>query len=193
MKLFGRKAESSRSPLLQTERLVLRAFDKSDAVSVYAYAQSEKVGLMAGFAPHRSLEDSRQMVEAFLRSGEHWAIVEKRTGRLIGSISLQKDGSRPHCDARRMGYVLSESHWGQGYATEAAREVLRYAFEELNCAVVSAGHFPSNQKSKRVLKKLGFIQEGALRHARQMPDGSASDLVIYSLLQNEYLSQKTSK
>lgn len=193
MKLFGRKAQSGRQPLLQTERLVLRAFDKSDAISVYAYAQSEKVGQMAGFAPHHSMEDSRQMVEALMRSGEHWAIVEKSTGRLIGSISLQKDGSRTLDDVRRMGYVLGESHWGQGYATEAAREVLRYAFEELNCSVISAGYFPFNQKSKRVLKKLGFAQEGVLRHARQMPDGSVSDLVVCSLLQTEYFSQKTSK
>ena len=188
MKWFRKKAADENAlPVLSTERLVLRAFEPSDAVSVYAYAQSEKVGLMAGFAPHKSLEESRGMVQAFMEQSAHWAIVEKATGRLIGSISLQADGKRPKIEnARRIGYVLDENYWGQGYATEACRELLRYAFEELECPVISADLFPTNNKSKRVLKKLGFMPEGVIRHARLLPDGSASDLHSYSLLRTEF-------
>ena len=192
MKWFHKKNGSENMlPVLSTERLVLRGFETSDAVSVYAYAQSEKVAVMAGFAPHKSVEDSRRMVQTFMEKDAHWAIVEKATGRLIGSISLQADGKRRLENSRRMGYLLGEGYWGQGYATEACREMLRYAFEELECLVISADLFPSNQKSRRVLKKLGFAADGILRCARLLPDGSVSDLVTYSLLKAEYETQKT--
>ena len=196
MKWLARKKKTDEAvlPMLSTERLVLRAFDMNDAVHVYAFAQSDQVGPMAGFAPHTSLEDSRTMVQKFIESGEVWALVAKNTGRVIGFVSLQKDGRRSIDSAKRMGYVLGEAFWGQGYATEACREVLRYAFEELGCEVVSADHFPFNQKSKRVIKKLGFTLEGTIRRARPLPDGSVSDLVTYSLLRSEYeAQQKNSK
>lgn len=196
MKWFGRKKNGAETalPILSTARLVMRNFEMSDAVSVYAYAQNEKVAIMAGFAPHTSPEESRAMVQRFMESGCHWAIVEKSTGCLIGSISLQTDGKRPRISAaRRMGYVLGEGHWGKGYATEACTEVLRYAFEELECPIVSADLLPANTKSKRVLKKLGFSPEGILRCALPLPDGSVSDLSAYSLLRADYEQQKQKK
>lgn len=194
MNLFRHKKHVSEQgfPVLNTERLVLRGFEMSDAVSVYAYAQNEKVAGMAGFAPHKSVEDSRVMVQAFMEKDAHWAIVEKATGHVIGSISLQKDGKRPKMEgARSMGYLLGENYWGQGYATEACGEILRYAFEELHCSVVSADLFPTNAKSRRVLKKLGFSQDGVLRHARLLPDGTPTDMHTHSLLKAEYDLQRT--
>jgi len=121
MKWLARKKKTDETalPMLSTERLVLRAFDMNDAVHVYAFAQSDKVGPMAGFKPHTSLEDSRAMVKKFIESGEVWAIVDKSTGRVIGFISLQADGRRSMESAKRMGYVLGEADWGRGYATEA--------------------------------------------------------------------------
>ena len=181
-------------PLLNTERLVLRGFETGDAVSVYAYAQSEKVAGMAGFAPHKTVEDSRAMVQTFMEKEAHWAIVEKATGSVIGSISLQTDGKRPKIEnARRMGYVLGEKYWGRGYATEACREILRYAFEDVGCPVISADLFPANIKSKRVLKKLGFMPDGVIRYARLLPYGTPSDMLTYSLLKTEYEANNKTK
>lgn len=191
MSWFHRKRTDSAPtlPLLNTQRLVLRCFAPNDAVDVYAYAQSEQVGPMAGWAPHRSLEDSREVVEHFIETGEVWAIVEKRTGHVIGSIGLHHDGARRIEGARQLGYALGESSWGQGYATEACTEMLRYAFEELQCPVVSASHFPFNQNSRRVIRKLGFSYEGVIRHAVILPDGQPADKVCYSLLKTEYEAQ----
>ena len=188
MKWFGRgkKPDGASLPMLTTERLVLRAFDPSDAVDVYAYAQSEKVGPMAGWAPHRSLEDSRRVVEHFIANGDTWAVVEKRTGHVIGSIGLHKDGRREIAASRELGYALGEESWGLEYATEACREVIRYAFEELGCEVIAVCHFPSNQNSRRVIKKLGFVYEGVLRRSRRLPDGAVADAVTYSLLKEDY-------
>lgn len=189
MKWFGhgKQASAPALPTLTTERLVLRGFDPSDAVDVFAYAQSDKVGPMAGWAPHRTLEDSRRVVEGFIEHGDVWAVVEKRTGHVIGSVGLHKDWRRRDIpDSRELGYALGEKSWGLGYATEACREAIRYAFEELGCEVIAACHFPTNQESRRVIKKLGFVYEGTLRRSRRLPDGTSADLVTYSLLREEY-------
>ncbi len=191
MKLFrNRKARPTAGmPVLQTERLVLRGFDPSDAVDVFAYASGPNVGPRAGWEPHKTIEDSRRVVERFIRGGEVWAVVEKKTGHVIGSVGLHKRGPRIVEGARELGYALGEGSWGQGYATEACGAVLRHAFVELGCPVVSVGHFPGNQQSKRVIKKLGFVCEGTLRRARTLPDGTYTDEVIYSLLSEEYARQ----
>ena len=188
-----KKTELPSLPVLHTERLVLRAFDLSDAVDVYAFGHNEEVSRMAGFATHRTLEDSRRMIEGFIASGAVWAIVEKRTGHVIGFVSLHKDDSRYTANARKLAYTLAEEAWGQGYATETCRELIRYAFEELDCQVLAVTHFPFNQKSKRVIKKLGFAYEGVMRHAHDLPGGEVSDLVCYSLLRSEYEAQKQGK
>ncbi len=190
MNLFKRKQVSAAGfPVLNTERLVLRAFDENDAVDVFAYAQSEKVGPMAGWAPHKTLEESRKTVQAFIAAGDCWAVVDKRIGHVIGAISLHVDGKRRLEGCRQMGYALGEEYWGKGYATEACREVLRYAFEDLGAPLVSAQHFPMNQKSRRVLKKLGFTYEGTLRRTNLLYDGSYADSLVYSLLKEEYEAQ----
>ena len=173
-------------PPLQTERLVLRMFEMSDAVDVFDYAQSPLVGPMAGWAPHHSIEESRQVVQHFIRHGDVWAIVEKHTGRVIGSIGLHADAKRAVDNARMLGYALGERFWGQGYATEAGLAVLRFAFETLGCPVISVYHFPGNARSRRVIRKLGFVAEGTLRRATTLPDGSVVDDVCYSILREEF-------
>ncbi len=195
MIFFNRKKKPAAPtlPILHTDRLVLRAFDANDAASLHAFAQSETVAHMAGFTPHKSLEDSRKMVQDFMASGAVWAVVEKRTGRMIGFASLHIDNTRYTGHARKLAYTLGEEYWGQGFATETCRELLRHAFEDLNCAVLSVNHFPFNQKSRRVIKKLGFAYEGVQRHAHDLPDGSVADLVCYSLLRSEYEAHKQGK
>lgn len=182
----NRKAAENAYPILKTERLVLRMFELSDTVDVFAYAQNPAVGPMAGWPPHRNLEESRRIVQHFITHGDVWAIVEKKTGRVIGSIGLHADMKREVENARMLGYALGESYWGQGYATEASSAVLRFAFEELKCPVVSAYHYPKNTKSKHVIKKLGFTPEGTLRLASTLTDGTLTDEVCYSLTREEY-------
>ncbi len=177
-------------PTLETERLLLRFFEAGDAEDVFSYAQSENVGPMAGWAAHKSLEDSQRAVEMFRRDGDVWAVVEKKSGCVIGSVGLHKQGRRSVKGARELGYVLGEKYWGQGYATEACGAVLSYAFRELKSPVVSVGHFPFNQRSKNVIQKLGFTYEGTLRRAWTLPNGSDSDELIYSMLKEEYESMK---
>ena len=188
MNLFrrGHAKDAPALPVLRTQRLVLRAFDPCDTVNVFNYAKSDRVGPMAGWQPHTCMEDSRRVVEGFIREGDVWAVVEKSSGHVIGSVGLHRDIRRSVQGARELGYALGEKHWGRGYATEACAAVLDYAFGKLDCPVISAGHFPFNSASRRVIKKLGFHYDGALRHACVLPDGSVSDLMLYSLTRDEY-------
>lgn len=181
---------SATLPTLETERLTLRFFEPEDAEDVFSYAQSENVGPMAGWAAHKTLEESRRVVEMFRTDGDVWAVVEKKSGHVIGTIGLHKRGRRSVERTRELGYVLGENYWGQGYATEACGAVLDYAFFGLDCSVVSVAHFPFNERSKNVIQKLGFIYEGRLRRALTLPDGSDTDELIYSMLKEEYMAAK---
>ena len=171
---------------LTTERLVLRGFESSDAVDVYAYAHNPHVGPRAGWRPCATVEECRAMVAHLMRQGEVWAIVSKQTGRVIGSVGLHMDARRNVEGARELGYALREDAWGNGYATEACEAALRYAFTELCLRLVSVCHLPDNQRSRRVIKKLGFQYEGTLRQATTLPDGELADDVCYSLTAEEY-------
>jgi [ribosomal protein S5]-alanine N-acetyltransferase len=188
-----RKRQAAGYPPLQTERLVLRMFTLEDTADLYAYARNPIVGQMAGWTPHRSMEDSRQIVHQFINHGDVWAIVEKKSGRVIGSIGLHADGKRDVEKTRMLGYVLGEPYWGQGYATEAAEAALRYAFGDLGCPLVSVFHTPQNDRSKRVIQKLGFVYEGTLRLASTRGDGTVTDAVYYSMTREEYAARAEHK
>ena len=191
MKLFHRRTPAPvLMPVLQTERLILRGFQPDDVTDLFAYCQSPKVGPMAGWAPHQTLDDSRRIIEGFISGGEVWAIVEKKSGHVIGSLGLHAHATCNVEGARELGYVLGEAYWNNGYATEACRAALAYAFDQLDCRQVRACHFPFNKKSRHVIQKLGFTYEGTLRQACCLPDGAWTDKCLYSMLRNEYEAQK---
>lgn len=176
---------------LHTERLILRTFQMSDDRDLYAYASSPNVGPAAGWKPHTSLAESQHILRMFMESDEVWAMCSRADGRVIGSIGLHADRRRSEeIEARMMGFVLSEHYWGQGLMPEAAREVLRYAFETLLLPIVSIVHFPFNTKSRRVIEKCGFRYEGTLRHASRIYSGDVYDDVCYSMTREEYIAGK---
>lgn len=174
---------------LETERLVLRGFREGDAVAVYGYATNPNVGPAAGWAPHRSLEESRRIVRMFIQADNVWAIIDKARDRLVGSIGLQRDGKRSTDDARMLGYVLAEECWGKGFTTEAARRVVQYGFEEEGLALISAYHYPFNARSKRVIEKCGMSYEGTIRRASRLFSGEVYDDVCYSITRAEWKAQ----
>ena len=137
MRLFGKRKISLNAapPLLQTLRLVLRGFDPSDAVDVLARARGEGAGAMASAPPCQSHEESRRTVEDFIRGGSTWAVVEKRSGHVIGAVALGPDPGRAVEGALELGYTLGEQYRDQGYAVEACAAVLAYAFDELDSPV----------------------------------------------------------
>jgi len=176
-------------PTLETERLILRRFRETDLDDFNEYAKNPNVGPNAGWKPHESKEESMEILKQFIDSKEVWAIVEKSSNKVIGSIGLHKDKRRDNDRAKMLGYVLAESYWGKGYTTEAAKRLIQYAFEELNIDLLSVYHYPHNIRSKRVIEKCGFHYEGTLRLASTIYNGNVYDSVCYSLTKEEYFSE----
>lgn len=174
---------------IETNRLLLRPWQISDAEDLYAYARDPEVGPAAGWKPHQSLEESQRICEMFIREGDVWALVEKQSGRVIGSVGLHKDGKRgvPEGTAKMLGYVLSHAYWGKGYMTEAAQAAIRYGFDALGVKLISICHFPFNARSRRVIEKCGFTYEGTLRASfYRAYDDTLLDECVYSMTRAEY-------
>ena len=111
---------------IETERLLLTPWttDEADVEGLYAYAKNPNVGPNAGWSPHASLEESKEIIETLFLPNEVWAIREKESGKIMGSIGLESDRRREDVKSLEMGYSLGEEFWGCGYMTEAARAVM---------------------------------------------------------------------
>ena len=147
---------------LETERLILRRFEESDAEDVFAYAKDPDVGPIAGWPPHLSVEESLDVIRNVLNGPEAYAICLKSDERAIGAIELKLKGHTDFTgreDECELGYWLGKPFWGQGIMPEAAREMLRHAFEDLGMRKVWCGYYDGNTKSRRVQEKVGFVYQ----------------------------------
>ena len=151
--------------ILETERLLLRPWEEADAEECYRYAKDPLVGPIAGWPVHTGVENSRQIIRDVLSAPETYAIVLKETGLPIGSIGLQRGGLAEKEDEAELGYWLGVPYWGRGLVPEAARALLRRAFEELKLERVWCGYYDGNEKSRRVQEKLGFRYQRTAEHA----------------------------
>ena len=146
--------------ILETERLILRRWKESDAESLYEYAKDADIGLPAGWPPHKSVEESLDIIRTVFCGPYCFAICEKDNNRAIGAIELKtKDRTdmTDKDDECELGYWLGKQFWGRGYVPEAARELLRFGFQALGMTTVWCGFYEGNEKSKRVQEKLGFV------------------------------------
>lgn len=145
--------------MLETKRLILRPWQETDAESLYEYAKDPEVGPPAGWPPHTSVENSREIIRNVLSAPETYAVCLK-DGKAIGSVGLKQKGYTDMTDREdecELGYWIGKPFWGQGLIPEASCELLRYAFEELNMGAVWCGYYEGNEKSRRVQQKLGFV------------------------------------
>lgn len=171
---------------IETKRLILRDFSQEDLNDLFAYAQSDKVGPMAGWKPHDSIEESQKILNMFIEGKEVWAIELKENHKLIGSIGLHKDAKRNNPKSAMLGYVLSEEAWGKGFMIEASRAILNFGFNEDDLTLISVYHFPFNKQSESVIKNLGFKYEGYMRETTERYDGVVLDSVCYSMTKEEF-------
>ena len=145
--------------MLETERLILRRWEDSDAEDLYRYASDPDVGPIAGWPPHQSIDESRDVIKNVLNGKEAYAICLKEDGKAIGAIELKLNGHTDMTDRDdecEMGYWIGKPFWGQGIMPEAVKEMLRHAFEDMGMQKVWIGYYEGNNKSKRVQEKCGF-------------------------------------
>lgn len=175
-----------RVPKLETDRLIMRMWNKKDAEALFAYAKDPDVGPHAGWKPHESIAESKMIIDGLFKHNMTWAIIVKGTDLPIGSIGFEPDKYRPEINSREMGYSLAKAHWGKGYMTEAAVRLIKYGFDELNLEVLMIRTSDVNFRSRRVIEKCGFTYEGTLRRAYKLYDGLLREVRCYSMLREEY-------
>jgi [ribosomal protein S5]-alanine N-acetyltransferase len=170
---------------LETARLNLRLYSDADLAELVPLIGAREVAATTLRIPHPySMKDA----EAFLammaeNPNRMWlAITLRSDGRQIGGIGLTVDTQHQHAE---LGYWLGVPYWKQGYATEAAREIVRYGFENLHLHRIFASHFSHNPASGRILKKLGMRHEGCQReHLRKWDRFIDSEL--YGILRRDW-------
>ena len=150
---------------LETERLILRPWTMADLDDFYAYASIDGLGQMAGWTPHRSMEESEFILKLFIVGKKTFAIELKESGQVIGSLGIEEPEPDPEKDlyGRELGYVLHKSYWGQGLMPEAVKAVISWCFGELGYDFLTCSHFDWNSRSKRVIEKCGFRYFSATR------------------------------
>ena len=146
-----------------SNRLLLRPWEDSDAEILYEYASDPEVGPRAGWAPHKSLEESLEIIRTVFRNDTTWAIVLKETNTVIGAI-----GYGPSCDCNlpsrdgepTVGYWIARPYWNMGYCTEALSLMIDGITHTTGITSLISGHFIDNPASGRVMEKCGFIPTG---------------------------------
>ena len=144
---------------LETERLILRPWEETDAESLFEYAKDDRVGPIAGWQPHTSVENSRAVIKNVLSAPETYAVCLKEDNKAIGSIGLmigkESNLGLPENEGE-IGYWIGVPFWGRGLIPEATRALIRHAFADLQIETLWCGYFDGNEKSKRCQEKCGF-------------------------------------
>ena len=178
----------SKIPTLETDRLILRKMLVSDAEDVYAYSCRDDVTEFLTWTPHPTpayTADYLRYLGQRYSVGDYfnWAVVEKKSGRVIGSCGFTRFDF-PN-DSGEIGYVFHPDFGGRGYATEAAREVLRFGFVALKLHRIEAKYLSGNEHSRLLLERLGMSFEGERREA-MLVKGAYRTVGTYSMLAREY-------
>ena len=177
----------SHMPELQTERLILRRILPTDAEDMFEYASDRAVPQYLLWNPHPDLAYTREYLlylESRYAVGDFfdWAIVKKDGGKMIGTCGFTR--FRYEDDCGEIGYVLNRTEWGQGYAAEAVRAVLRFGFDTVGLSRIEAKFMEGNAQSLRVTEKVGMTFEGYLRSAMRVK-GNLTTIGIASILRDE--------
>ena len=148
------------SDAIHTPRLVLRNWRADDAPILYRFASHPEVGPNAGWKPHETLEESRNIIKTVLGGAHDYALVLRQTDMPVGSIRLRlyetgDDDLGP--GEAEIGFWLAVPYWGRGLMPEVVNTLLAYAFLQKECTSVWCKHFVDNERSRRVQQKCGFV------------------------------------
>ena len=170
---------------IETEHLVLRAWQDRDLQDFYEYASVEGVGQMAGWLPHKSIEESKAILDLFIAEKKTIALEWKESGKAIGSIGLEEIEpgifTGKELKGREIGYALRKDYWGRGLMPEAVHAVIAYCFQTLDFDWLTCGHFLWNSQSRRVVEKCGFqYLKDVIRKTRFGTEETTSLYILYN-------------
>ena len=175
--------------IIETERLILRPFEKTDAPAMFRnWASDPEVTKYLTWPTYTCEEQAHHILGEWTSHYAEetfyvWAIVPKNLGEPIGSISVvaSSDGA----NWVEIGYCIGRSWWHRGYVSEALKAIIAFFFEEVGVGRIQAVHDPRNPNSGAVMRKCGMSCEGTLRRAGRNNQGIC-DEVVYAILREEY-------
>lgn len=157
------------TPILKTDRLILRPLVIEDAEEVYAnWTSDDRVSKYVRWSTHQSVGETRQWIECDIESNKsvqnfNWGFELKQNGKLIGCGGIvEKEESKVY----ELGYNIMHDYWNQGYTTEAAKAILEFGAGVLHIYEYTAWHAVENPASGRVMKKCGFTYEKNETHTK---------------------------
>lgn len=176
--------------ILETPRLTLRPFLDRDAEDVYAYAKDPRVGPAAGWPPHTSVENSLEIIRTVFSAPNVFALVDKQSAAVIGSAGFvgRHRTELPGPD-EELGYALSPQFWGRGLMSEAARELIRFGFEDLGLHTIWCNHYDGNERSRRVIEACGFCHQFSQEEAVELM-GERRMTHYYALSREEWAARQ---
>lgn len=178
---------------LETERLILREFQKSDWKAVHEYASDPEVVRFLEWGPNTPdetvafLDGTLACQKERPRRIFEFAIVLKSSSKLIGACGIRiNDHDTMQAE---LGYCYNRQYWGQGYAQEACKAVLNFGFTQLGLHRVVATCDSDNLASAGVLKKSGMRKEGYFLQERKVR-GKWRDTLQFAVLASEFLNHE---
>lgn len=177
---------------IKTERLVIRKIENYDLDNLFSIMSNpEVINQTAAWELHKDRQETAQLIEKIINcyknnTNQDWAIFaiafEKEPRKLIGTCGYFFY-SPLFCSAE-LGYVLSQTYWGKGIATEASRALVNFGFTSMGLNRIQATVYPENIGSVKVLEKLGMKYEGQLRQ-HILRNDVFRDRAVYSLLKSD--------
>lgn len=176
-------------PDLETERLVLRRLHPSDAESLFAILADEELTRFYDDEAFTEISQAREQIEAWASGFDEWrsirwGIARKETGTVIGTCGYY--GFHRWHGRGSLGFELARPYWRQGIMTEALAAIIRFGFRKVGLNRIQAVVMPGNEGSEKLLEKLGFRREGVLREYENWGNKGYVDLLMFSLLRDEY-------
>ncbi len=176
---------------VQTPRLLLREFEEGDFAAVHRYASDLEVVRHMEWGPNTE-EETRDFLQIVIENQKTiprhdftLGVCRRGSREVIGGCTLHITNAEYR--EAYIGYCLAREHWERGYATEVARGLVKFGFEDLGLHRIHATCDPRNVQSARVLEKAGMQREGCLReHVLQR--GEWRDSWLYAILEREYRS-----
>ncbi|GAA3775141.1 GNAT family N-acetyltransferase [Flavobacterium ginsengiterrae] len=148
---------------IETDRLLLRELLLSDADGMFELDSNPKVHLFVGNNPVKNIEESIEYIHFVQKQYKdfgtgRWAVILKETNEFLGwsGIKFITDEINGHKNFYEIGYRFIEKHWGKGYATEAGKAFVNYAFNEMKVDALYAYADAGNENSRKILEKLGL-------------------------------------
>src|SRR5712675_1963377 len=174
------------SCVLETERLMLRQPTLADVKTIARLANDRRIAENARRLPHPYSQDHAiAFVRALAGDLRKTAFLIENQHRPIGMVGI--DWRKP--DAPELGYWLGVDHWGQGFATEAARAAIDFFFEEFDAEHLMSGARVANPASRNILEKCGFQWSGVELH-RFEALGSSTPVDCFRLSRSVWASLK---